>query len=87
MSEETCTCCGAVIPEGRQVCRVCEIKAEEGITMGQHKYNPTALKASKQEIPPKEKWMDKAELRRLIYRAAKQEIAERMERKYERDIV
>ena len=33
MSEETCTCCGAVIPEGRQVCRACEIKAEVTTSM------------------------------------------------------
>lgn len=24
MGEETCVCCGAIIPEGRQVCRDCE---------------------------------------------------------------
>lgn len=33
MSEETCTCCGAIIPESRQVCRACEIKAEVTTSM------------------------------------------------------
>lgn len=28
MSANLCVCCGAVIPEGRQVCPVCEHKAE-----------------------------------------------------------
>ena len=26
MSEERCVCCGAVIPEGRQICGGCEIR-------------------------------------------------------------
>lgn len=26
---DRCVCCGATIPEGRMVCRACEIKAEE----------------------------------------------------------
>ena len=46
--------------------------------MGQHKYNPTAIKASKQELPPKEKRMGKAELRRLIYRIVKEKTEEGM---------
>ena len=25
---DLCVCCGAVIPEGRQVCRECEVKAD-----------------------------------------------------------
>lgn len=28
--DNTCVCCGTVIPEGRQVCRRCEENAEEG---------------------------------------------------------
>ena len=28
MSTNTCVCCGAIIPEGRQVCPICEYKAE-----------------------------------------------------------
>lgn len=28
MSANLCVCCGAVIPEGRQVCPICEHKAE-----------------------------------------------------------
>ena len=27
---EQCVCCGAVIPEGRQVCPNCERRAEDG---------------------------------------------------------
>lgn len=27
---ETCVCCGREIPEGRQVCPICEYKAEHG---------------------------------------------------------
>ncbi len=29
--EERCVACGAVIPEGRQVCIRCEIKSSEGL--------------------------------------------------------
>ena len=28
MSANTCVCCGAIIPEGRQVCLICEALAE-----------------------------------------------------------
>lgn len=35
--------------------------------MGQHKYNPTAIKAKNGELPPKPKKMGKRELDRLIY--------------------
>lgn len=28
MSANLCVCCGAIIPEGRQVCPICEHKAE-----------------------------------------------------------
>jgi RNA polymerase subunit RPABC4/transcription elongation factor Spt4 len=28
--DNTCVCCGAVIPEGRQVCPNCERRAEDG---------------------------------------------------------
>lgn len=27
---ETCVCCGREIPEGRQVCPICEYEAEHG---------------------------------------------------------
>ena len=27
---ETCVCCGREIPEGRQVCPICECEAEQG---------------------------------------------------------
>ncbi len=27
---ETCVCCGREIPEGRQICPICEYKAEHG---------------------------------------------------------
>ena len=27
---ETCVCCGREIPEGRQVCHICEYEAEHG---------------------------------------------------------
>ena len=35
--------------------------------MGQHKYNPTAIKAKNGELAPKPKKMGKRELDRLIY--------------------
>lgn len=28
--ENRCVCCGAVIPEGRMVCPMCEMEAEDG---------------------------------------------------------
>ena len=31
MSEDRCICCGAIIPEGRQVCPICEHKAENRV--------------------------------------------------------
>jgi hypothetical protein len=35
--------------------------------MGQHKHNPTAIKAKNGELPPKPKKMSKREVDRLIY--------------------
>ncbi len=35
--------------------------------MGQHKYNPTAIKARNGELPPKPKKMGKRESDRLLY--------------------
>ena len=35
--------------------------------MGQHKYNPIAIAASKGELPPKPKGMGKRERDRLLY--------------------
>ena len=35
--------------------------------MGQHKYNPTAIKAKNGELPPKPKPMGKREWERLIH--------------------
>lgn len=35
--------------------------------MGQHKHNPTAIKAKNGELPPKPKKMGKRERDRLIY--------------------
>ena len=35
--------------------------------MGQHKYNPTAIKAKNGELPPKPKKMGKRESDRLLY--------------------
>ena len=35
--------------------------------MGQHKYNPTAIKAKNGELPPKPKKLSKCESDRLIY--------------------
>lgn len=35
--------------------------------MGQHKYNPTAIKAKNGELPPKPKKMSKRESDRLLY--------------------
>lgn len=32
MLDNTCVCCGAVIPEGRQVCQICERKYTGGCT-------------------------------------------------------
>lgn len=34
MSEDRCVCCGAVIPEGRMVCPLCEANAKELIPVG-----------------------------------------------------
>lgn len=28
--ENRCVCCGAIIPEGRMVCPLCEMEAEDG---------------------------------------------------------
>ena len=28
MSENRCVCCGEIIPEGSQVCRLCQMEAE-----------------------------------------------------------
>ena len=28
--ENRCVCCGAIIPEGRMVCPICEMDADEG---------------------------------------------------------
>ena len=39
--------------------------------MGQHKHNPTAIKAKNGEIKPKEKAMTKAQQKRAIEAAAK----------------
>ena len=36
--------------------------------MGQHKHNPTAIAASKGELPPKPKKMGKREAERLLMR-------------------
>ena len=42
-----CVCCGAVIPEGRMVCPICEMAADEGAVTGRqrirrnlHEHNP-----------------------------------------------
>lgn len=35
--------------------------------MGQHKYNPTAIKAKNGELPPKPEKMSKRESERLLY--------------------
>ena len=35
--ENRCICCGEVIPEGRMVCKNCEIEAENRLTMKQRK--------------------------------------------------
>ena len=35
--------------------------------MGQHKYNPTAIKAKNGQLPPKPKKMGKRESDRLLY--------------------
>lgn len=40
---------------------------KEIIIMGQHKTNPTAIKAKNGEIPPKPSKMSKAECDRLLY--------------------
>lgn len=37
------------------------------MTMGQHKYNPTAIAAAKGELPPKPNKMGKREANRLLY--------------------
>ena len=29
--ENRCVCCGAVVPEGRMVCPMCEMAADEGV--------------------------------------------------------
>lgn len=29
MSEERCVCCGEIIPEGRMICRRCEVSGED----------------------------------------------------------
>ena len=29
MNVDRCVCCGAIIPEGRQVCLLCELEVEE----------------------------------------------------------
>lgn len=28
--EDRCVCCGAIIPEGRMVCLMCEMEVEDG---------------------------------------------------------
>lgn len=65
MSENRCVSCGEIIPEGRQVCRTCEIKAEEGITMGQHKYNHTIAKVKSGKPIPRKK-SEKDELNKIV---------------------
>ena len=35
--ENRCICCGEVIPEGRMVCKNCEIEAENRLTLEQKK--------------------------------------------------
>lgn len=42
MIDNSCVCCGAVIPEGRQVCPVCEARA----------YNPAKFFASERADDP-----------------------------------
>ena len=37
------------------------------MSVGQHKYNPTAIAAKKGELPPKPKKMGKRESERLFY--------------------
>lgn len=32
--DNRCVCCGAIIPEGRMVCPICEMDADEGAVMG-----------------------------------------------------
>ena len=43
--------------------------------MGQHKYNPTAIKAKNGELPPKEKPIGKREADRIIYAKCKELVA------------
>lgn len=33
--EDRCVCCGKVIPEGRMVCKICEIEAMNRLTLEQ----------------------------------------------------
>lgn len=46
--------------------------------MGQHKYNPTAIKAKNGEIPPKQPRMSKREMRVLHTIRIEAEIRKRM---------
>lgn len=39
MGSETCICCGEEIPEGRQVCPICEAQAELGGNNGKKNRN------------------------------------------------
>lgn len=54
--------------------------------MGQHKYNPTAIKAQNGEIPPKPKKMSKRESDRLFYKKCQEIIYERVCRAICRDM-
>lgn len=48
------------------------ITAERRMSVGQHKYNPTAIAAKKGELPPKPKKMGKRESERLFYAKCKE---------------
>ena len=32
--ENRCVCCGAIVPEGRMVCPICEMDADDGAVTG-----------------------------------------------------
>ena len=35
--ENRCVCCGAIVPEGRMVCPICEMEADEGTVTGRQR--------------------------------------------------
>lgn len=46
--------------------------------MGQHKYNPTAIKAKNGELPPKARPISKRESDRIMYAKCNEEITKRL---------